>query len=376
MQDLSSQEIKRYERHLILPQVGHQGQAKLKEASVLVVGAGGLGAPVLQYLAAAGVGNISILDGDVVEESNLQRQVLFTEDDIGQFKAQVAAQRLNRMNPHIKISHEKRMLTAESVLETIRGFDCVVDCTDNFPIRYALNDACVIEKVPLISAAIFRFEGQLSIYAHPEGPCYRCFYPKPPPQGLIPDCASGGVLGVLAGVLGTLQAVEVIKLILGIGDIVLNRLVLYDSLKAKFSEMKVPKNPHCLHCSPGSAIVDVSAIEWSCNMENNIEILEISVEELKDYRDNSREFLLLDVREPDELDVARIDPVIEIPLGELESRLGELSDTSEIVVMCRSGKRSAAACKILMQAGFKYVKNLSGGILEWSARIDPSISRY
>lgn len=376
MQDLSSQEILRYQRHLILPQVGHEGQAKLKEASALVVGAGGLGAPVLQYLAAAGVGNISILDGDVVEESNLQRQVLFTEDDLGQFKAQVAAQRLGRMNPHIKISHETRMLTAQSVLETIRGFDCVVDCTDNFPTRYALNDACVIAKVPLISAAIFRFEGQLSIYAHPDGPCYRCFYPKPPPQGLIPDCASGGVFGVLAGVLGTMQAVEVIKLILGVGDLVLNRLVLYDSLKAKLSEMKVRKNPNCPYCASSSEITDVHAIEWSCPMKNDVEVQEISVEKLKEYRDSSKEFTLLDVREPFELEIARIDPVLEIPLGELESRISELSDTSEIVIMCRSGKRSASACEILMQAGFKDVKNLSGGILEWSARIDPSIRRY
>ena len=376
MEKLNSEEIRRYQRHLVLPQVGQEGQEKLKSCSVLVVGAGGLGAPALQYLAAAGIGKIGIYDPDQVDESNLQRQVLFSVDDLGRPKAQIACEKLRRMNPHIQIEYSNQAIRADGAIEILSKYDFVLDCTDNFPTRYVLNDACVLGGIPLVSAAIFRFEGQFSVYATREGACYRCLYPTPPPPGMVPDCASGGVLGVLPGVLGTLQAAEVIKMAVGIGRPAVNRLILYDALRTSFREMNIKKNPSCEICSSDPKIQEVREIEWSCEMGPGDEVQEMSVEELKEYRDQNHSFVLLDVREPHELQIARLDPVVEIPLGQLEARLEELDTQAEIVVLCRSGKRSATACEILMSKGFGKVWNLAGGILEYSARIDPSLQRY
>ncbi|MBT3785716.1 molybdopterin-synthase adenylyltransferase MoeB [bacterium] len=373
---LSPDELRRYHRHLVLPEVGEKGQSRLCNSAVLVVGAGGLGAPALSYLSAAGVGRIGIYDGDRVDESNLQRQVLFTVEDVGGPKAEIAASRLELLNPFLKFEAHNENVCAQQALEIISGYDLVLDCTDNFPTRYILNDACVLGSRPLISAAIYRFEGQFSVFCAPEGPCYRCLYPKPPPAGLVPDCSAGGVLGVLPGVLGSLQATEAIKILLNIGKPAIGRLILYDALATRFREMNIAKNPECLICSENPQIDRVVAEEMRCSMTMGPEVAEISVEELSEYRKEGRDFLLVDVREPFELDIARLDPVIEIPLGELESRFEELDDQAEVVVMCRSGKRSATACEFLMKKGFVKVSNLAGGILEWSARIDPSIQRY
>ena len=379
---LSNEEIRRYSRHLIMPEVGIEGQKKLKAARVLAIGAGGLGSPLAVYLAAAGVGTIGIVDFDVVDDSNLQRQILYGASDVGRPKLQAAAERLRDMNPNVRVVPYETHLDSSNALEIFREYDVVADGTDNFPTRYLVNDACVLTGKPNVYASIFRFEGQASVFWAEKGPCYRCLYTEPPPPGLVPSCAEGGVLGILPGLLGVIQATETIKLILETGEPLIGRLLLVDALSMRFRELKLRKNPDCVVCGPNPTVTKLIDYEQFCGIPQEAArnpvsgIPEITVQDLKAMRDRGDEFVLVDVREPHEFAICSLSGSVKIPLGTLPQNLNRLSTADEIVVHCKMGGRSAKAVKLLQEAGFRKVRNLSGGIDRWAAEIDPKMPRY
>jgi len=377
---LSNDEILRYSRHLIMPEVGMSGQLKLKKAKVLCVGTGGLGSPLALYLAAAGVGTMGLVDFDVVDYTNLQRQIAHGTKDVGRPKLESARGRIADMNPEVNVVGFETRLESSNALEIIRQFDIVADGTDNFPTRYLVNDACVLTGKPNVYASIFRFEGQASVFGLNDGPCYRCLYPEPPPPGLVPSCAEGGVLGILPGLLGVIQATEVIKLILGSGDSLSGRLLLVDALAMKFRELKLRKNPECPLCGPNKTITELIDYEQFCGIRGEEHVEEIAVPEitpveLKQRLDRGDEIYILDVREPHEYQICHINGHL-LPLGELPARVHELNSADDIVVHCRSGVRSGKAVDFLRKAGFRKVKNLKGGILAWSDQVDSRIPKY
>jgi adenylyltransferase/sulfurtransferase len=377
---LSNEEILRYSRHLIMPEVGMEGQLKLKQARVLCIGAGGLGSPLALYLGAAGVGTLGIVDFDVVDYTNLQRQIIHSTADVGRKKLDSAADKLKAINPFVNVRKIETRLSSENALELFRDFDIIADGTDNFPTRYLVNDASVITGKPNVYGSIFRFEGQASVFATREGPCYRCLYPEPPPPGLVPSCAEGGVLGILPGLVGVIQATEVVKLILGKGDPLIGRLLLVDALAMKFRELKLRKNPECPVCGKNPTITKLVDYEEFCGIRGEEQAVEtsaadIQVEELKRRLDKGDDIFVLDVREPHEYQICNIGGHL-IPLGDLPKRVSELDSSREIVAHCRSGARSAKAVEFLRQAGFKKVHNLAGGILAWADRVDPKMPKY
>ena len=383
MADLSKDEILRYSRHLIMPEVGIEGQKKLKDASVLLVGAGGLGAPLGMYLAAAGIGKIGLVDFDVVDFTNLQRQVIHGTKDVGKKKLESAFETMRDINPYVELVPHETALSSDNAMEILGGYDIVVDGTDNFPTRYLVNDACVLLKKPNVYGSIFRFEGQATVFAYEGGPCYRCLYPEPPPPGLVPSCAEGGVLGILPGVIGLIQATETVKLILGIGDPLVGRLMLYDALGMKFRELKLRKNPECPVCGEHPTVTKLIDYVEFCGVPHQegppepvVTSGDIEATELKAKMDRGDKFLLIDVREPHEFQICRIPGSTLIPLGEVPKRLSEINPESEIVVHCKSGARSAKAVDFLKQQGYKKVRNMKGGILAWSDKVDTSVPKY
>jgi len=380
---LSKDEILRYSRHLIIPEVGIEGQKKLKAAKVLLVGAGGLGAPLGLYLAAAGIGRIGIVDFDVVDFTNLQRQVIHATADVGRKKLDSAADKMRAINPNVQITKHDTALSSENALEILKDYDIVVDGTDNFPTRYLVNDACVLLGKPNVYGSIFRFEGQATVFAYEGGPCYRCLYPEPPPPGLVPSCAEGGVLGILPGTIGLIQATEAVKLILGIGEPLVGRLLLYDALGMRFRELKLRKNPECPVCGAHPTVTKLIDYQQFCGVpsappveETKMNEGEIDVTEVKQKMDRGDSFVLIDVREPHEYRICSIPGAKLIPLGEFPRRVNEFDPEADIVIHCRSGMRSAKACGVLRQAGFKRVRNMAGGILAWSDKVDPSVPKY
>jgi adenylyltransferase/sulfurtransferase len=376
---LSHAEVLRYSRHLLLPEVGLEGQRKLKAARVLTIGAGGLGSPLSLYLAAAGVGTIGIVDFDVVDLTNLQRQIVHGTSTLGQSKLESAKARLTDLNPNLKVESHEARLSADNALDIIRDYDIVVDGTDNFPTRYLVNDACVLLDKPNVYGSIFRFEGQASVFYAKEGPCYRCLYSEPPPPGLVPSCAEGGVLGVLPGIIGSIQALETIKLIIGAGDTLIGRLVLFDALKLKFRELKLRKDPDCPLCGEHPTIHELIDYEAFCGIgaAPAYQGPEIVVEQLKDeLTRKGDELILVDVREPHEWEIAHIDGARLIPLSQLPDRITELDGHAEIVTYCHKGSRSMKALEILRGAGHSRVRSLAGGIDAWASRIEPGMARY
>jgi sulfur-carrier protein adenylyltransferase/sulfurtransferase len=378
---LTNEEILRYSRHLIMPEVGMEGQLKLKNAKVLLIGTGGLGAPLGLYLAAAGVGHLGLVDFDVVDFTNLQRQVTFGSDDVGKPKAAAAQARLSNLNPDILIETFETKLTSENALELFKNFDIIVDGTDNFPTRYLVNDACILLGKPNVYGSIFRFEGQVTVFGMPDGPCYRCLYPEPPPPGLVPSCAEGGVLGVLPGIVGSIQAMETIKLILGTGESLKGRLLLFDALAMKFRELKLRKNHSCPACGDHPTITELIDYYEFCGVRGeeapgpDVQVPEITPRDLKSRLDRGDDLFILDVREPHEFQICNLNGHL-IPLGELPRRVHELDSSREIVAHCRSGKRSAEAVDFLRKSGFRKILNLKGGILAWSDEVDPSVPKY
>src|SRR5271165_3598175 len=377
---LSNDEVLRYSRHLLMPEVGMAGQQKLKAARVLCIGAGGLGSPLALYLAAAGVGTLGLVDFDVVDLTNLQRQIIHTVDDVGRPKLDSAAEKLVAINPFVNVRKFETKLTSANALDLFRDFDIIADGTDNFPTRYLVNDACVLSGKPNVYASIFRFEGQASVFATEGGPCYRCLYPEPPPPGLVPSCAEGGVLGILPGLLGIIQATEVIKLVLGSGESLIGRLLLVDALGMRFRELKLRKNPECPVCGTNPTVSELIDYNQFCGIRgeetpSTSGVPEIRPEELKARLDAGNDIFILDVREPHEYQICTIGGYL-IPLGDLPARMNELDSSREIVAHCRSGVRSAKAVTLLRQSGFSKVKNLAGGILAWSDKVDPSLPKY
>jgi adenylyltransferase/sulfurtransferase len=380
---LSANEIKRYSRHLIMPEVGVDGQRKLKAGKVLCIGAGGLGSPVAMYLTAAGVGTIGLVDFDVVDFSNLQRQLLHGTSDVGRSKLQSARDRLEALNPEVRIETHEVLLNSENALDLFAPYDVIVDGTDNFPTRYLVNDACVLLGKPNAYGSIFRFEGQASVFGAPDGPCYRCLYPEPPPPGLVPSCAEGGVLGVLPGIIGTIQAMETIKLLLGIGEPLVGRFLIFDALRMKFRELKLRKDPDCPVCGTHPTVRELIDYEQFCGVVPEAAVSDavaddrdITSVELNERLQRGEPVFVLDVREPQEYQINRIQGSTLIPLGELGQRYGELDPSLEIVTQCKSGMRSAKAADFLRQKGFKRVRNLKGGILDWIDKVDPSQPKY
>lgn len=378
---LSKEEVQRYSRHLIMPEVGMDGQLKLKAAKVLMVGTGGLGAPLGMYLAAAGVGRIGLVDFDIVDHSNLQRQIIHGTKDVGRKKLDSAAETMLDINPFIQIDRFDVALTSENALEIIKDYDMVVDGTDNFPTRYLVNDACVLLKKPNVYGSIFRFEGQATVFAYQDGPCYRCLYPEPPPPGLVPSCAEGGVLGILPGLIGIVQATEAVKLILGTGEPLVGRLVLYDALAMRFRELKLRRNTECPACGDKPTITKLIDYQEFCGLGRGEEPVvettgDIDPTEVKQKIDRGDSFVLIDVRETHEHQICNIPYAKLIPLGDLPKRVNELNTADEIVAHCKSGMRSAKAVDFLKQAGFKRVRNMKGGILAWSDKVDPSVPKY
>jgi len=377
---LSKEEILRYSRHLIMPEVGMEGQLKLKQARVLLIGTGGLGAPLGLYLAAAGVGHLGLVDFDVVDFTNLQRQVTFGTADVGRRKVEAARERLSNLNPAIDITVHETMLTSANALELFRDYDIIVDGTDNFPTRYLVNDACVLSGKINVYGSIFRFEGQATVFGYPGGPCYRCLYPEPPPPGLVPSCAEGGVLGVLPGIVGSIQAMETIKLILGSGESLVGRLLLFDALRMRFRELKLRKNPDCPVCGEHPTVTELIDYQEFCGIRGQeaaptVSVPEITPKELKARLDRGGDLFILDVREPHEYQICNLQGYL-IPLGDLPRRASELDSSREIVAHCRSGKRSADAVDFLRKAGFRKIWNLKGGILAWSDEVDPKVPKY
>jgi len=380
---LTNDEVKRYSRHLIMPEVGVDGQRKLKAGSVLCIGAGGLGSPAAMYLAAAGVGTIGIVDFDVVDFSNLQRQIIHGTPDVGRTKLASAKDRLNAINPHVDVQTYDTAVSSENALKLFEPYDVILDGTDNFPTRYLTNDACVLLGKPNAYGSIFRFEGQASVFATKNGPCYRCLYPEPPPPGLVPSCAEGGVLGVLPGVIGVIQATEAIKLIAGIGEPLIGRFLIYDALRMRFRELKLKKDPDCPVCGTHPTVTKLIDYEQFCGIfpaapepvtVNNA--TEISSVELKERLDRGDALTIVDVREPNEYQINRIAGSLLIPLGDVPTRYRELNPDDEIVVQCKVGGRSAKAADFLRSVGFKRVLNLKGGILDWIDKVDPTQPKY
>jgi adenylyltransferase/sulfurtransferase len=378
---LSKDEILRYSRHLIMPEVGIEGQLKLKQAKVVLIGTGGLGAPLGLYLAAAGIGRIGLVDFDVVDFTNLQRQVIHGTKDVGKKKLDSAAESMLDINPYLQIDKHEVALTSENALDILKDYDIVIDGTDNFPTRYLVNDACVLLGKPNVYGSIFRFEGQSTVFAYEGGPCYRCLYPEPPPPGLVPSCAEGGVLGILPGTIGLIQATEAVKLILGIGEPLVGRLLLYDALAMKFRELKLRKNPECPVCGDHPTITKLIDYQEFCGIPQQPAAAvassgDIDPVEVKALIDHKEPFFLLDVREPHEYQICNIPYAKLIPLGDLPKRLNELDPSALIVAHCKSGVRSAKAIDLLKQNGFTKLRNMKGGILAWSDKVDPSVPKY
>lgn len=381
--NLTPEQYNRYSRHLMLPEIGEAGQKKLLAAKVLLIGAGGLGSPLGLYLAAAGVGTIGIVDFDVVDLSNLQRQILHTHDDIGKSKLDSAERRIKGMNPDTKVVKYPVKISSDNALEIIRGYDLVIDGTDNFPTRYLVNDACVLLNKPNIYGSIFRFEGQATVFMPRTGPCYRCLYPEPPPPGMVPSCAEGGVLGILPGVIGVIQATEAVKLIVGTGEPLIGKLLLYDALKMSFRTLQLRRDKNCPVCGERPTVTKLIDYEEFCGVRRGESrgesmIPEISVFDLKAKLDRKEDFLLLDVREPHEYQIAKIPGSKLIPVGQLADRLSEIESykDKEIVAHCKSGGRSSRAVELLLKSGFKKVWNVAGGISAWSSQVDPSVPKY
>src|SRR5207248_569315 len=382
--ELNNEEIRRYSRHLILPEVGLGGQKKICSASVLCIGAGGLGSPIAMYLAAAGIGKLGILDFDSVDFSNLQRQIIHGTKDVGRLKTQSAKETINAINPNVEVVVHNTRISSENALDLIRPYDIVVDGTDNFPTRYLTNDACVLLKKPNVYGSIFRFEGQASVFApHLNGPCYRCLYPEPPPPGLVPSCAEGGVLGVLPGVVGCIQATETIKLIVGAGEPLIGRFLIFDALRMKFRELKLRKDPDCPVCGTHPTVTSLIDYEQFCGVQSATQeapmsgsASEISSVDVKKRLDRGDKLTILDVREPHEYQINKIAGSVLIPLGDIPKRYVELDPNDEIVVHCKMGGRSAKAAEFLRSKGFSKVLNLTGGILDWIDKVDPSQPKY
>jgi adenylyltransferase/sulfurtransferase len=380
---LSNDEIRRYSRHLILPEVGLSGQKKICSTSVLCIGAGGLGSPIAMYLAAAGIGKLGIVDFDSVDYSNLQRQILHTDADVGRPKSQSAKETINGINPGVEVIIHNTRLTSENAMEIIKHYDIVVDGTDNFPTRYLTNDACVLLKKPNVYGSIFRFEGQASVFApHLGGPCYRCLYPEPPPPGMVPSCAEGGVLGVLPGIIGCIQATEILKLALGKGSSLIGRLLLFNALEMKFRELKLRRDTQCPICGDNPSITGLIDYEMFCGLTPEPETLaqipdEVTVHDMKKALTESKLGIkVIDVREPDEYEIARINGVPLFPLSTLAQRFTELDPNQQYYIHCKSGIRSMKALKFLREQGFKYLKNVKGGIDAWADEIDDQVPRY
>ena len=373
---ISPREYRRYGRHLIIPEVGLEGQRRLKAARVLIIGTGGLGSPSSLYLAAAGVGTIGLIDFDTIDETNLHRQILFSEKQLGKSKVQSAKERLLEANPNITIKTYEEPLTSDNALQLFKGYDVIVDGTDNFPTRYLTNDACVKLGKPNVYASIFRFEGQATVFDSKKGPCYRCLYPKPPPPGLVPSCAEGGVLGVLPGLVGLIQATETIKLILGKGEPLIGRLLIYDALAMSFEELKIRKNPSCPVCSKSPESIKLIDYQQFCGIEKALDIAVVKPKDLKKEILEGKKVLVLDVREPHEHEIAHLEGAKLIPLGDLPERVNELDTADEIVVYCHTGGRSARATDFLRGLGFKKVRNLEGGIDAWAVEVEPAMNRY
>lgn len=381
LSSLSNEEIRRYSRHLILPEFGMEGQRKLKQGSVLLIGTGGLGSPLALYLAAAGVGHIGLVDFDIVDESNLQRQIIHGTSTLGIRKTESAKMRLRDLNPHIDIATYETHISSENAFDLMRPYDVIVDGTDNFPTRYLTNDACVMLGKPNVYGSIFRFEGQATIFSPKHGgPCYRCLYPEPPPPGLVPSCAEGGVLGVLPGVIGTIQATEAIKLLTGIGEPLIGRLLLYDALALRFRELKLRRNPDCPVCGDHPTVTELIDYQQFCGISPEESYrdstIEITPREAAEWLQSDHPPFLLDVREANEWDICHLPGAVRISVNELAERMNELDSAVEMLVYCRSGVRSARAVDLLRQAGFRKVKNLAGGILRWADEVDPSVPKY
>ena len=381
--ELTRDDLSRYSRHLILPEVGVEGQRKLKAARVLCVGTGGLGSPLALYLAAAGVGTLGLVDFDVVDASNLQRQIIHSTADIGRKKLDSAEEKLKALNPALNVVKHDTLLSSANALDILKDYDVVADGTDNFPTRYLVNDACVLLGKPNAYGSIFRFEGQASVFATKDGPCYRCLYPAPPPPGLVPSCAEGGVLGILPGLIGVIQATEAIKLILGIGEPLIGRLLLVDALKMRFRELKLRKNPECPVCGTHPTVTHLIDYQQFCGLEAASEapksvkngIPQLSVKDLKRRIDAGENLFILDVREPFEYQIANIGGKL-IPQNEVPQRIGEIDRNQEIIVQCKSGGRSQRIAEFLKQSGYPNVTNLAGGILAWSDEVDPRVPKY
>ena len=382
--EFSNDEIARYSRHLIMPEVTLEGQKRLKDSSVLCIGTGGLGSPIALYLAAAGVGRIGMVDGDVVDFSNLQRQILHGTKDVGRKKLNSARDRIRDVNPNTQVDLYDTYFNASNAREIAEPYDIIIDGTDNFPTRYCSNDVAVFLKKPNIYGSIFRFDGQCTVFAPClGGPCYRCMFPEPPPPGMVPSCAEGGVLGVLPGIIGVMQAIEAVKLIIGIGEPLIGRMIAFDALKMKFREFKLRRDPKCPVCSDHPTITELIDYDQFCGIpeakkaeEEEAHVPGISAKEVKAKLDRGDKFVLLDVREPYEWDICRIPGARLIPLGQLPARLSELDSADDIVLQCKSGMRSAKALHLLQEAGFGKLANLEGGILAWSNEVDPSVPRY
>ena len=381
---LTNEHIQRYSRHLIMPEVGVDGQEKLLNARILLIGAGGLGSPLGLYLSAAGVGTLGLVDFDLVDFSNLQRQIIHRTEDVGRPKVESAKERILSINPETKVNIYTEKLTSENIMKIIENYDIVIDGTDNFPTRYLVNDACVFTKKPLIYGSIFRFDGQSTVFKTPEGPCYRCLYPEPPPPGMVPSCAEGGVLGILPGIIGVMQATEAIKLILGKGESLVGRLLLFNAMEMRFREVKIMRDPECPVCGDHPTIKQLIDYEQFCGLKKSEEapqpavgLEEVSVKELKSLLDSKgNKIVVVDVREPEEYQIVHLKESRLIPLGTLATRVNELDTADEIYVHCKLGGRSAQAVRILKTFGFKKVKNVKGGIDAWAREIDPSLPRY
>ena len=382
--DFSNDEIARYSRHLIMPEVTLEGQRRIKAASILCIGTGGLGSPIALYLAAAGIGRLGLIDFDVVDFSNLQRQILHGTDDVGRKKLNSAKDRIKTVNPNVQVDLHECVFRSENAMQIVQDYDIVVDGTDNFPTRYLSNDVCVLAKKPNVYGSIFRFDGQCTVFApHLGGPCYRCMFPEPPPPGMVPSCAEGGVLGVLPGIIGVLQAIEAIKLIIGIGDSLIGRLLSFDALKLRFREFKIRKDPKCPICGDHPTIHELIDYDQFCGIPQadaeaakEMDVPTISATELRAKLDRKEKFVLVDVREPFEYDICNIPGSKLIPLGELPARLSELDSADDIVLHCKVGARSAKALRVLQEAGFRKLSNLKGGIDAWADEVDPSIPKY
>lgn len=377
MNQLTQEEYIRYSRHLILPEVGEAGQQKLKAASVLIVGAGGLGSPTAYYLAAAGIGTIGIADFDHVELVNLQRQIIHGTSDIGHLKVDSAAEKMQALNPLVKIEKISEHLSSENALQVINNFGVIIDGSDNFPTRYLLNDACVLSRKPYVYGSIFQFEGQASVFATEQGPCYRCLYPEPPPPHLVPSCEDGGVLGILPGIIGSIQATEAIKLILNVGESLAGQLLLFDALKMEFNKLKIKKKADCPVCGENPSVTELIDYEQFCGITADAkDEVNITPRQLKQKLDNGEDILLLDVREEFEHQINRIDGDLLIPLRLIPLKISELEPSKEIVIYCKIGNRSMDAARYLQKEGFRKVKNLAGGINAWIDQVDPTLPRY